>query len=147
MATVTALRKPKEKVTVGGLIDQMSAIREERRLIAAQDKDLVSEYTRLESQLIDLMDAEGCTKSTGRTASAGIGETTAFSFDTTIDEAGNDGFFRFMAFVAKKKYFHLVQRRVSSAAVEEIFAKQGTVPGVTPFTKRSIRLTNLKPAI
>ena len=147
MATVTALRKPKEKITVGGLIDQMSTVRERRRVIAKEDKELSSEYETLETQLIELMDAEGCTKSTGRTASAGIGETTAFSFDTTIDEAGNDGFFRFMSFVAKKKYFHLVQRRVSSAAVEELFAKQGGVPGVTPFTKRNIRLTNLKPAI
>lgn len=133
MATVTALRKPK-KVTVGGLIDQMSTLRERRRLIAKEDKELSDEYGVIETQLLDLLDAEGCTKSTGRTASASISETVVFN--TTDWEV-------FMAYLIKSKQGHLVQRRVSAPAIAELFTLKGVVPGLEPFTKRSINLRNL----
>ena len=107
MATVTSLRKPK-KVTIGGLIDQMSAVREKRRALAAQDKELEAEISELEKQLIDLMDAEGQTKATGHSASASISENVVFN--TTDWNV-------FMAYLIKTKQGHLVQRRVSAPAV------------------------------
>lgn len=133
MATVTTLRKPK-KLTVGGLIDELSDLREQRRAIAKQDEALKSQYDEKELQLIELMDAEGCTKSTGRAASAGISTTTVFN-TTNWDE--------FMAYLIKTKQSHLVQRRVSNPAVLELFAAKGAVPGLEPFNKRSINLRNL----
>ena len=133
MATVTSLRKPK-KVTIGGLIDQMSAVRENRRTLAAQDKELEAEISELEKQLIDLMDAEGQTKATGHSASASISENMVFN--TTDWNV-------FMAYLIKTKQGHLVQRRVSAPAVLELFTSKGVVPGLEPFTKRSINLRNL----
>lgn len=136
MATVTALRKPKveKKATVGGLIDQMSAVRDQRRTIAEQDKALSAELETLQTQLLELMDAEGCKKATGSVASASIGESTQFN---TVDWEV------FMAYLIKTKQGHLVQRRVSAPAVTELFASKGGVPGLEPFTKRTINLRNL----
>lgn len=126
-----------KKVTIGSLIDDMSELREKRRVLAAQDKELVAAYDVLEDKLLALMDAEKVQKSTGSTASASVSETMQFNFD------GDDGFDKFMAFVARHKYFHLVQRRVSVPAARELMQMKGAVPGLAPYIKREISLRNL----
>lgn len=126
------LKKP--KLTIGGLIDQMSALREERRRLDAQSAELQKASDVLETQLIELMDAEGTTKSTGHVASASIDETVEFN---------TQDWDSFMAYVAKTKQFHLVQRRVSAPSVRELFESKGKVPGLEPYTKRKISLRNL----
>jgi pyruvate/2-oxoglutarate/acetoin dehydrogenase E1 component len=129
-----AVLKMKERVTVGSLIDAMHSVREARRSLSEQDKKLSAELINLESQLLNLMDEEGITKSTGKTASASISESTQFNV-TDWDS--------FVAYMSKKKWFHLIQRRISAPAVREIFEKSGAVPGLEPFTKREIGLRNL----
>lgn len=126
------LKKP--KLTIGGLIDQMSALREERRRLDAQSAELQKASDVLETQLIELMDAEGTTKSTGHVASASIDETVEFK---------SRDWDSFMAYVAKTKQFHLVQHRVSAPSVRELFESKGKVPGLEPYTKRKISLRNL----
>lgn len=132
MATVAAMRKP--KVTVGSLIDSMQDVRAQKRALAEQEKALTSQYETLQAQLIELMDAEGVSKSTGRLASGSITESMEFNIEDF------DGF---MAYVAKSKQPHLVQRRVSAPAIRELWAKKGAVPGLTPYTKRVISLRDL----
>lgn len=129
-----AVLKMKKRITVGSLIDAMHTVREARRTLAEEDKKLSDELANLESRLINLMDAEGITKSTGKTATASISESLQFN---TVDWDA------FTTFMAKKKWFHLVQRRISAPAVREIFEKSGAVPGLEPFTKREINLRNL----
>lgn len=135
--SVTALRKP--KVTLGSLTDQMYALREERRILAKKDDDLKTQYDTLEHQLIDLLKAEGTSACKGMKASASIKSEEQFSFDQDLVD-GKDGFERFMAFVAKNKFWHLVQRRISAPAARELFATKGKLPGVTPYLKESINL-------
>ena len=132
MANVTPLRKP--KVTVGSLIDQMQVVRAKKRALAVTEKELTSEYEALQTQLIEMMDAEGVTKSTGRAASASLNE--SMSFNTGDWDA-------FTAYVAKTKQFHLIQRRVSDPAMRELFEKKGAIPGMEPYTKRVINLRDL----
>ena len=131
MGTVSSMRKP--KVTLGSLIDKMSEVREKRRAIAKQDEALKADYDAIEMQLIELMEAEGCPKATGKLASASISETTVFN---TVDWEV------FMAYLIKTKQGHLVQRRVSAPAVLELFTAKGVVPGLEPFNKKSINLRN-----
>ena len=133
MATVTALKTPK-KVTTGSLIDDMSALRDQRRIIAKQDEELKAKYNEIETKLLERLDAEGMLKGTGRLASAGIGVST--QFDVVDWDA-------FMAYLIKSKQGHLVQRRVSAPAVLELYTAKGVVPGLAPFTKRVITLRNL----
>lgn len=132
MANVTAMRKP--KVTVGSIIDQMQDVRAKKRALAVTEKELNGEYEALQTQLIQLMDAEGVTKSTGRAASASINEST--SFNTQDWDA-------LIAYMVKTKQFHLIQRRISDPAVREVFEKKGAVPGMEPYTKRVINLRDL----
>jgi len=132
MATVTAMRKP--KVTVGSLIDKMQEIRAKKRALAVTEKELTGEYEALQTQLIELMDAEGVSKSTGKVASASINEST--SFNTQDWDA-------FTAYVSKTKQFHLLQRRVSDPAMRELLEKKGAIPGMEPYTKRVINLRDL----
>ena len=135
MATVTALRKTKTPpVTIGSLIDGMNGLRELRREIAAQDADLKKQYDAAETQLIELLDQQNTSKGAGRTASASVSETVVFN---TVDWEA------FMDYLIKTKQKHLVQRRVSAPAVLELFTLKGKVPGLEPFTKRSINLRQL----
>lgn len=134
MATVTALRKPTPKITVGSLIDKMQDIRAQKRALAVTEKALTGEYEVLQAQLIELMDAEGVSKSTGKVASASINE--SMSFNTQDWDV-------FTAYLAKTKQFHLIQRRVSDPAMRELFEKKGAIPGMEPYTKRVINLRDL----
>ncbi len=136
MANTIPLRK--QKVTVGYLIDSMQNIRAQKRDLAAREKELNAEYDATELQLLALMDAEGVTKSTGKTATASINPSQNFSF---IKEGGFEAFF---AYAAKLKRPDLVQRRISVPAVRELWAmKKGEVPGLTPFEERKIGLRDL----
>ena len=135
MTTVTALRKP--KLTIGGLIDSMHDVREQRRVIAAKDKELSAEYDTIEASLIGLLESEDTDKGSGRKASASLSVKEAFNF------VENTGFDQFMAYVAKTKRYDLVQRRFSAPGVSELFHTKGAVPGILPYMKKSINLRNL----
>lgn len=128
------MTKQNNTVTIGSLIDRMSALREERRDIAKRDVELKAEYENCQNQLIELMDADGTVKATSKTATASIAETVQFN---TVD------WDKFMAYVAKHKLFYLVQRRVAAPSVRELYATKSAVPGLEPFVKREINLRNL----
>ena len=135
MATVSALKKP--KITVGSLIDQLHNIRNQKRDLAVREKELNADYEAVETQLMDLMDAEGCIKATGKTASASVTTTRNFSF---IEGGGFEAFF---AYANKIKRPDLVQRRISVPAVRELWTLKGAVPGLTPFEEKKIGLRDL----
>lgn len=123
-----------KKKTLGSVTDEMFDLREQRRKIAAEDKILKAAYDTLETLLIDMLEKENTKNCTGRKAGASVSQGFAFSF------TGDTGFETFMAFVGKHKYYHLVQRRVSAAAVEELFSTKGSVPGVTATATKAINL-------
>lgn len=132
MAT-TAAKKPKQ--TVGSLIDKLHGIREKKRALAVEEKKLSEEYSAAEQDLIQLMDAEGVTKSTGKSASASLSESQQFNVADWE---------QFMPYVAKMKRWDLVQKRVSAPSVRELVGMKGVVPpGLEQYTKREIGLRNL----
>lgn len=135
MATVTALRKP--KTTVGSLIDTLQNIRAQKRDLATREKELNAEYDAVEAELIALMDSEGVTKSTGKTATASITTSRNFSF---IKDGGFEAFF---AYASKIKRPDLVQRRISVPAVRELWDMKGAVPGLTPYEEKKVGLRDL----
>ena len=135
MATVTALRKP--KTTVGSLIDTLQNIRAQKRDLAVREKELTAEYEAVEAQLLALMDSEGVTKSTGKTATASVTMSQNFGF---IKDGGFEAFF---AYASKIKRPDLVQRRISVPAVRELWGMKGTVPGLTPYEEKKIGLRDL----
>lgn len=120
--------------TVGALIDQMSRLREERRVVAEQDKVLKAAYDATEMQLIEALDKQDTRKGEGKLASASIGE---------VVVAQKLNWNETMKWVARTKNFQLVQQRISDPAYRELRALGKVIPGLEDFTKRSINLRNL----
>jgi len=123
-----------KRITVGSLIDTLHKIRSEKRELAAKEKEINARYEEAQLHLLQLMDAEGVTKSTGKTATASVSESVNFNIEDWD---------AFTAYLAKTKQFHLIQRRTSAPAVRELWAMKGAVPGLTQFTKREISLRDL----
>lgn len=134
MSTVTPIRKPSAKATVGSVTDAMCDLREQRRVLADQDKALKAQYDELEVQLLSLLDSQDTRRCEGHKASASITESV---------QANVTDWETFWKYVFKNKYSHLLQKRVSVEACRELFETKGSIPGVEPFTKRTINLRNL----
>lgn len=124
----------KKTPTIGQRIDSMQQLRKQKRALDAQVKIIEQKFAAEEAELIKQMEAEGVDKSTGKLASAGISTNIVA---TIVDWDA------LCAFVKKKGYFHLFQRRVSDPAARELFEKDGKVPGLEPFEKKKLTLTTL----
>ena len=130
---MSAQLKPIE--TVGGLIDELFLLREQRRRLAETDKDLRDQYSELEARLIAALDQQEATQARGRSATATLNEE---ELATVIDwHLVHD-------FIRSQNAFFLLQRRINSAAWREAAAERGEpIPGTTVFTKRSIALRRI----
>lgn len=119
------------KLTVGQKIDNMFDLREKKRALDAQIKDLDGQLATLESELMEDMTAQGIDKTAGSKATVSITKTTV----ANVEEWDT-----FLAYVYKMKYGHLLQRRVSDPAYRELLEQGKKVPGVSPFTKDRLNL-------
>lgn len=129
-----AIPKAKTKPTTGALIDQLWATREEKRRLEEQVKQVEGSIKEFEEQLMERLGEEGLEKATGSKASISV------SYTTVADVQDWDAFW---PYVAKNKYWHLVQRRVSDPAYRELLEAGKKVPGVQPFTKSKLNLRSL----
>ena len=124
--------------TLGGLIDKLNDVREEKRKLAEQEKELNARYAEIEEQLLQRLDAEGMDKATGKKATASISKVVVASV-TDWEKA--------YAFIKKTGYFHLLQRRVSDPAFRELLEQKGEAAmkkaGMESFTKTNLNLRSL----
>ena len=124
--------KPAAKApSLGTLVDKLWAVREERRELDAQVKALEGQASDLESEIMETMAEQGLDKMSGAMASVSITTNTVANVESWDD---------FLAFVYKKKYGHLLQRRVSDPAYRELLEQGVKVPGVNPFSKQRLNL-------
>lgn len=132
MATKAAVKtKPP---STGALIDQHWAAREEKRRLEEQVKEVDVKLKELEETLMERMDAEGLEKATGTKATASI------SSSIVADVQDWDALW---AFIARNKFFHMIQRRVSDPAYRELLEMGKKVPGVQAFNRRKVNLRSL----
>jgi hypothetical protein len=118
-------------IQIGPTIDKLNALREKKRELETQVADIEAEYKTLEELLMEKLEAEGSDKGAGKTASASISRSVV----------GNvTDWEKFNAFVKKTGFFHLFQRRLSDAAVRELFEQGKKIPGCEPFTKKRLNL-------
>ena len=120
--------------TMGALIDSIWASREEKRRLETQVKETEATIAELQTQLMERMEAEGTDKAQGSKASVTISKNVV---------ANVEDWDAFWAYVIKKKYTHLLQRRVSDPAYRELLDLGMKVPGVEPFTKRALNVRSL----
>ena len=117
--------------TIGSIVDKLHDLRDARRQLEKEIETLKTQSDVLEIALMEVMDKEGVDKATGKNASVAISEVVKPSV-TDWD--------LFYKYIAKTKAFFLLERRPSVTACRELFETKGKIPGVVPFTKRSILL-------
>lgn len=120
---------------IGSSIDKLYAVREKIREYESKIKELQETKSELEAQLLQCMDKEGVTKSTGKRASVSISENVKPSVEDW------DEFYKFLH---RNKAYYLLERRPSVSGCRELFEKRGKIPGVVPFVQRSVNLRTLK---
>ena len=132
--TVKVVTERLNPLTLGAATDKMWALREEKRLLAVEEKRINTELTALETTIFGLMDAQDTRKAEGKKAGISIGEAVV----------GNvEDWDALWPYIVKNKYFHLVQKRVSDPGLRELWEKGKVVPGVQPFTKRTLSVRSL----
>lgn len=140
MTTATPTRSrttkaaPKAPLTIGQATDEMWALREKKRALEATVKEVEGQMKALEETVFGLMDAQDTRKAEGKNASASINESTV----GTVDDWD-----AVWTYIAKNKYFHLVQKRLSDPALRELWEMGKVVPGVQPFKKRTLSVRSL----
>ena len=137
-ATKTAtLKKVTERLapkTLGAATDEMWALREEKRKLGVEEKRIETAIKALEETIFTLLDAQDTRKAEGKKASVSIGEAIV----------GNvEDWDALWPWIAKTKNFHLIQKRVSDPGLRELWALNKVVPGVQPFTKRTLSVRSL----
>ena len=117
--------------TIGAKIDALHALREKKRNYEEEVKLVQQQMDQLEFDLIEQMDASGVTNATGGKASVSVGTSVKPSVENWDD---------FYAFIARHKYYHLLERRPSVTGCRELFEQKGNIPGVVPYTQRKLNL-------
>ena len=120
--------------TVGAKIDALHALREEKRQLEELLKAKAQEIALAENDLIEQMDQQNITKSTGSKATVSI--------STSVKPSVED-WDAFYAYIHKNKYYHLLERRPSVTGCRELFDHKGAIPGVVPFTQRKLNIRSV----
>lgn len=120
--------------TIGAKIDQLHNLREQKRQLEEQVKQLQGQMAELENELIEQMDKQGVSRSTGVNATVSISSSTRPSVDDW------DAFY---AYIHRHKYYHLLERRPSVSGCNELLETKGKIPGVVPFTQRKLNMRSV----
>jgi len=118
-------------VSTAVIIAKLVEIRDERRRISERDKELIEEGRKWEADLLKLLDDQGMLKATTDAGTASITETIV---PQVIDWDA------LHAHIQTTGEFYLLQKRPAAAAYRELQDSGIDVPGVEPFTKRTISL-------
>ena len=135
----TALKKQAAKTpTIGSLADQRWALKLKKAEADKVVKDIESVIKALETTIIEMLDSQDTRKGEGKLCSISINSSIQPS---TVDW---DAYIKFVAAgkrTDKTAYLHLVQRRVSVEAWRELLEMGVNVPGIEPFTARTLSVT------
>lgn len=115
-------------------IDQMFLLREQKRGLEAQLKEVGAKINDCNDWLLAKLQEVGTVTARGQYASATITETVL----PTIDDWG-----LVQQYIKDNDALYLVHRRVAAGPWRELMDTGEDVPGIVPFTKRSISLRKL----
>lgn len=117
------------------VITQMLDLRAQRAELNQQDKKLKASYDDLAKQALDLLEDMGVDSASLRNV-ANV-SVTRKNLPSVKDW---DEFYRF---IRDNEYYHLLQKRVSVPAFDEIWENMGEVPGTERFEDIKINLKQL----
>jgi hypothetical protein len=121
-------------LTLGQAADKMWLLKDEKKALESQVKGVEAQIKELEETIFGLLDAQDTRKAEGKKASVSINE----SVVATVED-----WEALWPYITKNKYFHLVQKRVSDPGMRELWDMGKKVPGVQPFTKRTLSVRTL----
>lgn len=124
-------KKTSPPLTTGDIMTKLGEIRDERRRIGEREKELIEAWRKFEAELISRFDEQGMKKATSDIGTATITEAVVpqiIDWDAVYEHIGSTG------------DFYLLQKRPAAAAFRELHSAGIEVPGMEPFTKRTISL-------
>jgi hypothetical protein len=117
---------------IGAEIDRLFDMRAEIDELNQTIKEKKAVFAEEEKTILDRMDAEGTPRSGGKKANVSV---TELVVPQVIDW---DEFYKY---ISRNKAFHMLEKRPSAGAYREIMTQRTKpLPGVVPFTKRSLSL-------
>jgi hypothetical protein len=141
MTQVSVAKTLKKPPTIGSLADQRWELKLRKAAADKVVKDIEAEIKALEGTIIEMLDSQDTRKGEGRLCSISINSSIQ---PTTVDW---DSYMKFVAAGKrgdKNAYLHLVQRRVAVEAWRELLGLGINVPGIEPYTARTLSVTALK---
>lgn len=120
--------------TLGRLIDNLQMLKHRKKQILAEADEVQKQIDTAETALMAAMELQQVKKSTGHLATASIVESVVPHVQDW------DAFYDY---IYRNKYGHLLDRRPSTSGCRELFETKGVIPGVVPFTKKSVRTTSI----
>lgn len=123
------VKKPLTQAALGKTIDKVFALRKKKAELEAAAKDVEKQIADLDAEILGSLEASGLEKTATKAGTVSISMSTVAQV-TDWDE--------FLSYIYKKKYGHLLQRRVSDPAWRELVEQGVKVPGTTGFTKKRL---------
>lgn len=120
--------------SIGQEIDALYDLRQKKKAYEAQAELVQEEINKVEADLLERMDREQTTKGAGHKASVSIGQLERFNIS---DEEA------FYKYIKRTGYFHLLEKRPSVTGCRELYERNKAIPGITPYVKRTIKVTSL----
>lgn len=118
-------------MTLGGIIDTMTTLRNTRRTLDKQSGELKKEYDELEFQLIQRLNDEDMIQAKGKLATATV--TKSICPSITDWEA-------FEQYILDNEALYMLTKAVSITAYRDIRNTGDTVPGLEDYEKTAISL-------
>lgn len=131
MSTAISELAEKQPQSLGSKIDELNELRERKRELVAELKEVEERYAALEAEIMSDLDSMGIDLARGSTARVSISETTV----PTVEDW--DAFYEY---VKSQDALYLLERRVAARAWRELYESGELVPGTSPFVRRKLSL-------
>jgi len=118
-------------LTTSAIIAKLVEVRDEKRRIKEREKELIEEWRSLEMELLVRLDEQGMKKAATDDGTASVTEVVlpqVVDWDAVYEHIKESG------------DFYLLQKRPAAAAFRELHESGEVIPGMEPYTKRSISL-------
>jgi len=118
-------------LTTSAIIAKLVEVRDEKRRIKEREKELIDEWRSLEMELLVRLDEQGMKKAATDDGTASVTEVVlpqVVDWDAVYEHIKESG------------DFYLLQKRPAAAAFRELHESGEVIPGMEPYTKRSISL-------
>lgn len=123
--------KTSPPLTTSAIIAKLVEVRDEKRRIKEREQELTDEWRTLEMELLVRLDEQGMKKASTDDGTASVTEVVlpqVVDWDAVYEHIKETG------------DFYLLQKRPAAAAFRELHDSGEVIPGMEPYTKRSISL-------